>query len=492
MYAKRNGVQTVPFLALYSISKGRRKLLATLPGRTVLLHAFRIAHIRCGMFSFEPAEHSHKHDNGDGAEDQLCDELRIREAVQREQPIQHKQRGDLQHDLAHNSEYERFHTHTARLEHAQREEIDAQEWQRKAEATQERRAVRDDALVLHEHGDNRLRRNHERQHHGQNKAKRNFRRKCKRLFHALDIAARVVITDQRHNALRKAHCNLERHHVDALRDAHGRHRVGAIRGRKVVENGHAGHIQKVLDGSRDAHAAHTLDNLFRWAEHGGLDTHVRLAALHEQQHEEVETRHGVGKAGRATRARRAEVQAPRQNENRVQHNVQQAAAHGADARVQRRALRAHKVRQHDVQNGRRGAEQHSPEQIIRRCLHRFGIRAEHHQDWRLQYAVQQRKQQAANQRRVKSERRAAVHGIVVFTSECAAHHAGAADAEQVVDGIKRQQKRCRQRNSGVLHRVVHHADKERIGKAVNDHHKRADDRRHRKRYDCLRDRHRFK
>jgi len=40
------------------------------------------------MFSFEPAEHSHKHDNGDGTEDQLCDELRIREAVQREQCIQ--------------------------------------------------------------------------------------------------------------------------------------------------------------------------------------------------------------------------------------------------------------------------------------------------------------------------------------------------------------------------------------------------------------------
>ena len=31
---------------------------------------------------------------------------------------------------------------------------------------------------------------------------------------------------------------------------------------------------------------------------------VRLAALHEQQHEEVETRHGVGKAGRAACARR--------------------------------------------------------------------------------------------------------------------------------------------------------------------------------------------
>ena len=77
------------------------------------------------MFSFEPAEHSHKHDNGDGTEDQLCDELRIREAVQWEQPIQHKQRGNLQHNLAHNSEYELFHTHTARLEHAQREEIDA-------------------------------------------------------------------------------------------------------------------------------------------------------------------------------------------------------------------------------------------------------------------------------------------------------------------------------------------------------------------------------
>ena len=58
------------------------------------------------MFSFEPAEHSHKHDNGDGTEDQLCDELRIREAVQREQPIQHKQRGNLQHDLAHNSALE--------------------------------------------------------------------------------------------------------------------------------------------------------------------------------------------------------------------------------------------------------------------------------------------------------------------------------------------------------------------------------------------------
>ena len=53
------------------------------------------------------------------------------------------------------------------------------------------------------------------------------------LFHALDVAAGVVVADERHDALGEAKGDLHGDGVDFLGDAHGRHGVGAKGGGEV-------------------------------------------------------------------------------------------------------------------------------------------------------------------------------------------------------------------------------------------------------------------
>ena len=440
----------------------------------------------------QPAEQPREDDDRRRGKNDLRHKLRIREAVQREDPVQDEQRRDLQHDLAQNGKDKRFFAEAAGLEHADRQEVHAQERHGKAHAAQERRAVGDDLLVVHKHADEVACKHEIRNHHEEKEGKRDPRGEEKGLFHAPRVAARVVVADQRHDALRNAERHLERHRVDLLGDAHRRHGVRAEGGREVVQHRHARHVEQVLDRRRDADAADAADDAHRRTELARIDADVGAPAPDKEQNEEIQAGHAVRDESRAAGARRAEVQAPRQDENRVEQDVQQAAAHRADARVQRRALRADEVGHDHVEDRRSRAEADGPHKVSAGRLRRLRIGAEHDEQRRAEYGVEHGEQQAAEQRAVKSERRALVHGVHILAAERAAHHARAADAEEVVDRVEGEQHRRRQRDRGILNRVVQHADEVGVREVVNHHDERADHRRDRELHDRLRYRRVFK
>ena len=64
------------------------------------------------------------------------------------------------------------------------------------------------------------------------------------------------------------------------------------------------------------------------------------------------------------------------------------------------------------------------------------------------------KKHPAKEGKVKTCRRTAVDRIIILFAKRPAHHAGAAHAEQVIDGIKRQKHRGRKRYGGILYRAV--------------------------------------
>ena len=93
--------------------------------------------------------------------------------------------------------------------------------------------------------------------------------------------------------------------------------------------------------------------------------------------------------------------------------------------------------------------------------------------------------------RPEAERRAALRRLGVLAAERAGHHAGAAGAEEVIDGVEREQHRRDQRDSGILDRVVQQTDEPRVGEAVQQRDKDGRDRGHGERQHGLRHGHRL-
>ena len=147
------------------------------------------------------------------------------------------------------------------------------------------------------------------------------------------------------------------------------------------------------------------------------------------------------------------------------------------------ALRTHQIRHDDVQDGRRRAEADRPFQVSGRGIRRCGVRSQQNEKGIEKDGEKQGKQEPADNRAIKPERGALVHHLVIPAAERTAHHAGTPHTEQVVHSVERQQNRCGQRDGGVLHRIVQHADKICIRQIVKHHDQRAEDGRDRQRHD---------
>src|SRR5699024_9548299 len=109
-----------------------------------------------------------------------------------------------------------------------------------------------------------------------------------------DIVAGKGVADQRHDTLGDALGDIHRYHVDLLADADGGNCAGAIGGGEIVQDGHAGDVEQVLNRSGDAHRADTGDNVLLEAEFLGIDADKGVAALDKQQHKEVQAGNTVG------------------------------------------------------------------------------------------------------------------------------------------------------------------------------------------------------
>ena len=214
-----------------------------------------------------------------------------------------------------------------------------------------------------------------------------------------------------------------------------------------------------------------------------VNTDTGRAAAHIQEHKEIPARRAVGKEGSQPRPSRAHAKAPRHDKERVQHDVEQTPAHRADACVHRCAFGTDQIGHDDVQYGGRRAAGHGPEQILGRGVKSRGVCPEHRQQRRVEHRIPQREQHRTSKRTVKTKRRAARNDVLVFETQRAAHHAGAADAEQVGNSVESQQHRGRQRDACAFDRVVEHADKIGVCKVVQHHDERADDGGHSQRDD---------
>ena len=210
-----------------------------------------------------------------------------------------------------------------------------------------------------------------------------------------------------------------------------------------------------------------------------------MPPFEKQQDEKVQAGHAVGQEGRAARARGPHIQPPWQDKYRVKQDIQQAAAHGAQAGVKGRALRPHQIGHHHVQNRRGRAKEHGPLHVARCGLHGICRGAQQPQKRLPEGKAQQGKQDAAEDGAIKPEGRACIDRVKVLPPQRPAHHAGAAHAEQVVDGVEGQQHRRRQRNRRILNRVVQHPDKVGVGQVVKDHNQGAQNRRHRQLHHSL-------
>ena len=124
-----------------------------------------------------------------------------------------------------------------------------------------------------------------------------------------------------------------------------------------------------MDGSRDAHRAHTGNDVMTEGELLGVDADVGLSALNQQQHKEVQAGNTVGDKGGKTCTAGTHVQSPGEDEDGVEDDVEQTAAHRADACVHGGAFRADQICHDHVEDGGHSTAADCPEQIGTGCLH---------------------------------------------------------------------------------------------------------------------------
>ena len=365
--------------------------------------------------------------------------------------------------------------HARRLENTHSQEVKAKERNSPAETVQKAGTICDNRLIIHKEADQRLREEEIDSGYSYRKGHRNFDGECRNALHPLRIPTGIIIADERHDALRHSHRNIGRHHIDFLSNSHGGHSLCAKSGGKIIQHGHACYIEKILDCSRNTNRTHTCHNRTIRPEHLGIDANIGTAALAEKKNKEVETSHAVGKESRQTRSFRSQIESPGKNKNRIKDNIQQAAAHRADAGMHGGAFRTDKIRHNDIQNGRRSAKCYRPLKIRACRARRFRAGSEKNKERLLECRKTDGEQHSADHRTVKTEGRALVHNIEIFPAKGTAHHTRAANTEEIVNGVKSKQHRSRKSDGSVLNRVIEHPDKISVGKIVNDHDKRAED-----------------
>ena len=165
----------------------------------------------------------------------------------------------------------------------------------------------DDFRVLHEQRDHDPRQEEIEGGDQQDDTEGGLAGKADGLFHPVHVAAGVVVADQGHNALGDAHGHVHGDDVDLLGNAHGGHGGSAVGGCKIVQYGHAGDVEQVLDGGGDAHGEYAPHDTAAAPEFFGMDANIGMAPLHQEQHGEIQAGRHVGNAGGQAGARRPQV-----------------------------------------------------------------------------------------------------------------------------------------------------------------------------------------
>ena len=154
--------------------------------------------------SLQTAEQAAQHKDGSGCQNDLGTELRIGKTVQSHRAVEDKERRDFQHDLSQDGKQQRFPSHADGLEDTDRKKVDGKEGQTQAEAAHQVGAVLDDDLILHKQGYPEAGEEEEEHSHRDDDRQSSLTGKADGVLHAGNVAAGIVVADQRHDALRDA------------------------------------------------------------------------------------------------------------------------------------------------------------------------------------------------------------------------------------------------------------------------------------------------
>lgn len=151
--------------------------------------------------SLQTAEQAAQHKDGSGCQNNLGAELCIGKTVQSHRAVEDEKRRDFQHNLSQDGKQQRFTSHANRLKDTDREEVDGEEGQTQTEAAHQVGAVLDDDLILHKQGYPEAREEEEEHCHRDDDRQGNLTGKADGVLHAGNVAAGIVVADQRHDAL---------------------------------------------------------------------------------------------------------------------------------------------------------------------------------------------------------------------------------------------------------------------------------------------------
>ena len=370
-----------------------------------------------------------QHDNRTDSKEQFCGALGISQSVKRKQIVQDKKRRDFQNDLSHNRKAQGIFSKTQGLENTYGKEIYAKEDQSQAESLKKLSAISNNSVIIHKKTDQRVCAEMIQKHDHSQHRDHQFQGKKNGILHTSAVSGSKIIAYKRHDTLGKSQGDLHGNHIDLVSDPHGRHCVCTVGSSEIIQDRHAGHIQKILDGSRDANAAHFSDDLFSERKFSWIDTYESLSSFHVEKDKKVYTCGTVRKKSGKARSCRTHIEAPGKNKNRVKDNVQETAAHSADTCMHGGPFGTDKIGHDHVQNSGSRAQENCPEEIALCGCPGGLVGSDKGEKGPLKQSAEKPEQNPAHKGAVKTKGGASGYSIVVLPAQGTAHHAGGPHAE---------------------------------------------------------------
>lgn len=399
--------------------------------------------------------------------------------------VQDEHQRHVETALAQHGQQQRAVFFARRLKDGDRDEADRRGQHRPAYDAQKSRAVGDGLVAVDERAYERFGAGQRDRQTYQRKAECACRHEQHGRAHSPAVAGRVVVADQRQRALRYALSDRERSHIDALCDADAGDRRVAIRRHEIVDDEVGAGRQHGHQTCRKPDRHHRKR---RPARKGGFDrSESDHSAQFEHEHDEVERGDAIGDERRQRRAGHPHAQAPIEDEQGVERDVEDAAERQTYPRMHRLALGAHQMGEHGREHGRDGAGDDRVDQVVDCILQSHPVRSERGQERFAEQSEHEREHRRDRNAAPYRERGRAPRPVGIARAECARHHRRAAYSEQVggrgqehIDGQAQRDRRD--------HRLVAQpADKEGVGEVVDDRDQLADHRRQYERDDRLGD-----
>src|SRR5699024_7327302 len=238
-----------------------------------------------------------EHQDCTDAENEFRCTLRVSQSVERENHIQDKKCRNFQDQLPHDRKQKSISSESQCLEDTHCQEVYADKADAKSESMEEPGSVCDDRFIVHKQADEPSGIDIIKNRHYCKDRDDQLQGKENGIFHPSPVAGSKVIAYKRHDSLGESHCHLHRNHVDLVGDSHGGHGVRPVGGSKIVQDRHPGHVEQVLDGSRDADTADLPDDLALDPEFLWIDADKCISPFYIKKNEKIQAGHTVGNTG---------------------------------------------------------------------------------------------------------------------------------------------------------------------------------------------------